>query len=329
VGAKATQVGSPLNHPFHLPRGHHLVEYRAAPFPTLKCVISVPASGRDTCPLHHATDVTDLLRTPPLVRILDLQATIDRLPTAQTIALLTAAQLALASLADAFSIGTLEVGDHFVDYLGRIQQASVESTFTAQLRLESSVTRYEGVACVTLCTATGILDPYSREDWALLAPVVLTWRYATPTGQTLMADGPTGGIDAPPILRSRMTLFLAHMDASGWQVKTLPVSLPLPYPVVCPAVDPFVEALTAITGQQAEDTEWIYAAASWDLGCLYAGTPFKATTGAPSSARVVVLYRAGAVMAANAQARHAFPTLPLASAHEHALVDSVSPAAAQ
>jgi hypothetical protein len=39
----------------------------------------------------------------------------------------------------------------------------------------------------------------------------------------------------------------------------------------------------------------------------------------------LVLYRAGALIAANAEAHRAFPTLPLASTHERALAQAVAP----
>src|SRR5258707_1349735 len=41
---------------FSLPRGRHTLEYRAEPFPVLRCVVSVPQAASDTCPLLTATD---------------------------------------------------------------------------------------------------------------------------------------------------------------------------------------------------------------------------------------------------------------------------------
>ena len=38
--------GLPDGAPFHLARGHHTIEYRASPFPTLKCVLTIPACAR-------------------------------------------------------------------------------------------------------------------------------------------------------------------------------------------------------------------------------------------------------------------------------------------
>jgi hypothetical protein len=47
--------GFPLGSAFHLSRGRHTLEYRAAPFPTVRCAVSVPPARSDTCPLARAT----------------------------------------------------------------------------------------------------------------------------------------------------------------------------------------------------------------------------------------------------------------------------------
>src|SRR5262249_47024552 len=84
------ETGEPVADPpytFALPRGRHTLEYHAAPFPTLRCTVSVPAALSDTCPLVH--------NVPPFLvpqgdlhsRDLDLRATLDRLPPEQRAAL--------------------------------------------------------------------------------------------------------------------------------------------------------------------------------------------------------------------------------------------------
>ncbi len=99
----AAVLHEPQGAAFHLTPGRHTLEYRAAPFPTLKCIVSVPASSADTCPLDQADSLPPMSdwSIKPKTRLLDLQATIDRLPATQAQALVAATQAQLASLNDA------------------------------------------------------------------------------------------------------------------------------------------------------------------------------------------------------------------------------------
>lgn len=63
-----------------LGRGRHTIEYRAAPFPTLRCVVSVPAAPDDTCPLARPSPV-DPVHAFGAARVLDLLARPERLPS--------------------------------------------------------------------------------------------------------------------------------------------------------------------------------------------------------------------------------------------------------
>src|SRR5262245_4907103 len=63
---------------FHLTRGRHALEYRAEPFSTLTCAVSVPPSATDTCPLTPLPSIPPEWNVKPKTRVLDLQATMDR-----------------------------------------------------------------------------------------------------------------------------------------------------------------------------------------------------------------------------------------------------------
>jgi hypothetical protein len=73
--AEGVWVGAP----FRLPRGRHILEYRAAPFATLDCIVTVPVSSSDTCPQERSLDYGYLIPGAPATRLLDLQATLTRL----------------------------------------------------------------------------------------------------------------------------------------------------------------------------------------------------------------------------------------------------------
>src|SRR5262249_14729697 len=100
-GVRFDTTGEPINDPpysFTLPRGRHTLEYRAAPFPTLRCVLSVPAARSDTCPLDHNVPLLKRDETDLHTRYVDLQATPDRLPTEQWVALTAATQKMLSQM---------------------------------------------------------------------------------------------------------------------------------------------------------------------------------------------------------------------------------------
>jgi hypothetical protein len=316
--------GVPRGAAFHLARGRHTLEYRAAPFPTLRCTLSVPATRIDTCPLNRAADLSFLVPDAPLTRLLDLQATIDRLPEAQAQALLAATQAQLTSLAAAFLPGMLTVGDHYLDSAGQLTQASAALTFAPRIRLESTIDRNDDVVCVTLCSNTSLFTAYSAEVWALLAPVALTWRYTTTAGQVVLADGPAGALEARG--STPMSIVAQWRDGS-WQIQTPLVGSPQPDPVICPTGEHYREALQVTPGQTTvhQNFHWPYVASTAELGCLYAGSEMDPTTGQPSGPIALVLYRAGALLAVNAAAHQVFPTLPLVSAHERALAQAVAP----
>ncbi len=115
VGAGLSDDPVPQTHaPFRLSRGRHTLEYDAALFPTLRCIVSVPYSPDDTCPLG-----TEGVPAGPdrLARLLDLQATTNRLSTHERQALVATTQERLTALAAGLPLGSLTAGDHYRDAL--------------------------------------------------------------------------------------------------------------------------------------------------------------------------------------------------------------------
>jgi hypothetical protein len=313
--------GFPQGAAFHLARGRHALEYRASPFRSLVCRVSVPASRDDTCPLGHGIDYSFLSQDAPATRLLDLQATIDQLPTGYLDALLNTTRAYLTSLARALPAGTLAVGDHYLDRSGQVTQASGALRIEAQFRLDSSVQQYDGIGCVTLCAATDIFGTSSAARWAVLAPVAPTWRYSTPAGQVVISDGPAL---APGAVPYNVIPLQVGWSGSEWQTPTAVFSAPMTDPVICPTGTHALSVAQALTG--APQYQWPVAASTAELGCLFAGSETDPTTGQLTGPPALVLYRAGALIAVNAQAQQAYPNLPTASAHERALALAVAPA---
>jgi hypothetical protein len=310
---------------FHLARGRHTLEYRAAPFPTLKCVLTVPVARGDTCPLERTGDFYFLTPTAPATRLLDLQATVDRLPKAQADALVAAAQAELTSLAASLPAGALTPDDHYLDSAGQLAQATTPLRIEPQFHLDSSVREFNGMPCVPLCTDGGLFPTYNPGGgWPIQAPVALSWRYTNAAGQVIEADGPAIPIGALPI--TLISLSTRWTDG-GWQTPTPIFDAPETDPVICPtgahALDVFRATPAPTTVDQ--NFQWPYIASTAELGCLLAGSRMDPITGKSTGPIALLLYRAGVLVAANAEARRDFPTLPLASAHERSLAQAVAP----
>jgi hypothetical protein len=307
---------------FHLARGRHTLQYRADPFPTLACRVRVPASRDDTCPLAQGpySDFSWIVADAPATRLLDLQATIDRLPTASVDALVATTQTFLTSLAGALPFGMLAVGDHFLDPSGQLTQDRSAWRIAPQFRLDSSVEQYDGVSCVTLCTATGIFVASSAQGWAVLAPVTLTWRYTTPAGQVVFADGPALPIGEVPY--NVISLRVGWNDGA-WQTPTAVLGASETDPVICHTGAHALNVVQLLS-TEGHDYQWPVAASTAELGCLYAGSKVDSVSRNPISPMALVLYRAGALIAVNRQAHQIFPSLPVASDHERILATAVA-----
>jgi hypothetical protein len=295
--------GSPYSTAFHLARRRHTLEYRASPFLTMACSVSVPASRDDTCPLGHLLDFSYLVPDAPATRILDLQATIDRLPTAIVDGLLGTTQAYLDTLARALPTGMLAVGDHYLDRSGELTQAKSALRIAPQFRLDSSVQQFDGVTCVTLCTPTGIFAASSADQWALIAPVALTWRYTTPGGQVVISDGPA----LPPgTVPYEMILLQVSWNDGEWQTPTAVLAASETDPLICPTGAHALTVAQALTNGLRY--QWPVTASTAQLGCLFAGSDTDPTTGNPTGPMALVLYRAGALIAANTQAHQPSPS---------------------
>jgi hypothetical protein len=316
--------GSWVGTAFHLPLGRHTLDYRADPFPPLRCALSVPASPHDTCPLDRFLDPS-LAPGAPDTRVLDLQATLDRLPQAQASALVAAAQAQLSALEARLGVATLSAGDHFLDITGDVLPLTTTVHLEPQFGLDTSIGRYDGLPCVTLCTPGDLAPAFTAtEDWPLVAPVMPTWRYTSPTGQLLVSEGPAAPIGAPP---TTIVFLVTRWQEGTWQPLTPVIEARQTDPVICPTAQNTLGFLVTTAPNEVNGRFQVrFTASTTELGCLLAGSVIDPDTDPPAGPIAWILYRAGALVAANAEAHRAFPTLPIASAHERALAQAVAPA---
>jgi hypothetical protein len=319
-------LDDPRGSAFHLPLGHHALEYRAAPFPTLTCTVSVPASSADTCPLSQAPAFPAKWNVKPKTRLLDLQATITRLPAEQAQAVLAAAQAALASFKTPLPPGVIAVGDHYVDSSGQVRRATIALMVTPQLHVGTAFVQDKRVDCVTLCSANSIQDAYSEMNWNLLASLALSWRYSTTTGQ-VVAEGPSVVKGVHDDLDRGTMFFLTQWHDGAWQAQPQLDTSSASILLICPPGNPYHEALDHLLAQSPNGANftWSTTIETAELGCLYVGSRTDPTTGQPVGPEILTLYHAGALVTVGTSAQRLFPSLPVASAHERALVEAVSP----
>lgn len=312
---------------FHLARGKHTLDYRAALFPTLHCTISVPRAGADTCPLDIQNTFPFLVKNPG-IRVLDLQATVDRLSSEQARALATVTQDALDTAAEATGPGAIARGDHIRAADGQATLVTdTPLTIQARFTLSDSVTldrSVEVVHCALLCSSTDLFAQSQPDAWMVYAPVKLSWRYVGGDGRVILDNGPAV---ADELRGSVVVVVAARWEQNQWQVQLTPAGPRLHDPVLCAVGRHALDVLRISPLETTVDLQiqWPYEATTPGLGCLLAGSKKVDVAGNLGGAVALVLYRCGVLLAVNAEAQRIFPHLPHASVHEQALAWAVAP----
>ena len=297
--------------PLQLARGAHTIGYQAQFFPTLRCRLSVPAARDDTCPLLAQSAIDTPSSTFGQTRILDLQATVNRLPAAQSQRLLAAFAVALAGLT---RTGAIAQGEQYVTASGQVATATAPLTATLIPSVAASRHLYHAGqpnatqvedACDPLCDFQGSFG-VDLQSWPLATYLYTAWRYMLPNGQTIIAPRP-----ALP-LGQRILPFFAWWDAAGWHVSLSPL---IEGDVECALGQQQLAQLAVQTNVSGVALEPL-PAADVTQGCLLLYQPPSATQ--PLSAAAQVLYRYGVLLAANTVARQLFPSVGATDAAETA-----------
>ncbi len=327
-GQPATQTSPPQLITFGLARGRHQLEYRADPFPVLRCTLSVPAAPRDTCPIDPQV-IDFLVSDGPFTRLLDLRGTVDRLPAAQANALADATQRTLDAAA-AEGQGVLAPGDH---YLGADAQVTVagerltaEPTYTLSRDLQPAPDAH----CAILCSDAAPWAQPSADEWLLNAYADISWRYRGADGQVVLADGPPG----PPTAQQAGSVQVGVRRVDGsWQVRLIPAvpqGSPARDPLTCVIGAHYLDVLRASPDQTTISLTdhaylWLGSSSPPELGCVFGGGRTFDDRGNLTGAVALVLYRFGALLAVNVEAHRVFPHIPMVSAHERALAQAAWP----
>ena len=304
---------------FTLPPGRHTLEYRAAPFPVLRCVVTIPAASKDTCPLippEQSGSLTDPF--PPATRILDMRATPSQLPPTEQAALVAAVQAALTVRAPVEPVTVLP-GERYVAASGSVAIA-------AQPLLAIYVYAFQWDAqrglrdCGSLCVRHRNLSS-STYAWVISAHVRQGWRYTTPAGAPIIPFAPPIATNIAPLTPSGVSaadIFInIYVRWAGYWIASTLSQAEFGDPYAAPTCAVGFEALLRVIGSANVSFTPIRSPRLAD-GCLFLVqhfTPYGTLTNQP----LYYFFRFGVLLAVNTLARAAYPSLPAANPAQQSL----------
>lgn len=297
---------------FTLAPGRHTLEYRAEPFPTLRCVVTVPVDSTDTCPLVSPQQLGSLTDPfPPATRMLDLRAAPSFLSPTQQEALVDAIQTALTARAPVDPVTVLP-GERYVTASGSVAIATqpLLATYLYEFQWDPHLGLRD---CSSLCVRHRSLA-YRTGVWVISAHVRQGWRYSTPEGAPVIPLAPPIATNIAPLTPSGASatdIFInVYARWTGqWTVSTMSqAEFGDPYSAPTCAVG--FEALLRVMGS-ANVSFTPIPSPRLANGCLFLVqhfTQYGSLTGQP----LYYFFRFGVLLTVNALARAALPSLPAA-----------------
>lgn len=311
-----------------LTRGRHTLAVAQAPFPSLRCTISMPARLSDTCPLFSPTDNQgEQLGVGPNfpggARFIDLGARFSLLPRDAQDSLVAAVK---AELAQPSTPLTLSPGDHYLRDDGTLAVAdtTLQATFIPTLLLPVPEVPSDNSSCISFCDISGV-DMGGNATWNIIVSMIGSWHIATPDGQVLTQSAPMYMSD--PLYEGfsgSMQVTMSLLWTGRWQVSQQDGFGGVWSPT-CATAETMTSAnlgkdQVSILGMNKQDGR------TAEQGCVVEITPSDPNASGP----IDLLYRLGVLLAVNEIAHSTFPSLPLASSAERAaahqlLMQSYSP----
>lgn len=331
--------------PMHLASGRHQFLWRTEPFQPFHCTISVPVAFDDTCPYQIAQQNEFGPAHPNIVPHswnLLFYEPVSALPVVQRIALIQSMQTALDALR---STETVYPGERYL--YTKANHALKGSTTrpllatyyfqfdtgrrsgfscTGDLLTCSSLLQLTGEQCQLYCQSNQSVD--QSHSWFLNVAINALWSYITFDGQVIAQYDPTtlprsNGVSntLPLIVTWQHGVWHTDIGLLGMGIMNNDLG--------CYSVD---DALNPVLqGIRYQGFQISFASASVPAaGCLAEITPQvgPATPSSSSSSPTVAfyLYRFGVLLAANDQAHHLSPKLPLADIYERKLAQQLAQA---
>jgi hypothetical protein len=322
-----------IDPPLHLSPGRHTLQWRAAPFVTQSCMISVPADfNSDTCIDNGSASING----GRYVRVISFLSSLDNLSADQRASLTQATQAALDSEQ---STTTVQTGEYYAlppttcritqpmppqlapcyTIAGQSLKATLsfrlDTNAAADLSCDSPEPEQPCAFSTQNCHRFCSMD-FAPAAWVVGTAVYASWTFSTLTGRVVARDVP----DNP--LEEDFVLIQITWDQAGWHVMPLlggaNGSLP---PFGYPTCQP-IESNTNLFGTTTSALQWNFAA-----GALLAdGCAAEATienepgaTPVPNERGAYCLYRFGVIVAVNRLAHRYWSFLPVADAYEQTL----------
>jgi hypothetical protein len=346
--------------PLSLPSGQHKLLWQAAPFHSVSCILVVPViSNPSTC--NHSQFTAG--NTNQLVSIVELRVSTDLLPDAQRTALLEATRATIDKEqhsetvlpGEAYAVPS-EISNAGHDVCGLEKQVvlcftNAKQPLRATLRFQLDTDTSYGAPCadITMCSLNGfdcrLFCSLTDGQWPDSPPIVPAgsawnavvvvqsfWQYTTLTGRVVAPqeeDHFVGGVENEHFIPLDIT-----WNGRAWHV-SFSASSPqgsFTLPICDAALADAGSLLNSVVLNNEQIETSLQSAYGSDLaaGCLVKVTqqqyPFVTPT--PTSSpplTAYLLHRFGVLVAANAQAHHLWPFLPVADVNEQHVVQQLMP----
>jgi hypothetical protein len=311
-----TTNGPPCLPSFTLPPGRHTLVYRSAPFPTLQCVLSVPAATTDTYPLDQVPGM--LVGTNLSARLLNFEAILSRLSPPVIQQLIGTIEATLRADARSLPVGYVMPGERYLKTIGK----SVIATQRLQARLlyplnvdpaSPNVGFYPH--CVTLCDENPYAQASSLTTWLVITHVVVQWSYTSPSGRVVVAQAPSAPVSSDEHVGVDMAV---QWQGGTWRAQLYPLGPGGNAQPICLVSGQILDRTEAAISTSVDDPGY-----SWDdlvtmpgPNCVWVGS----NAGDASAPVARLLYRFGVLLAANQEGHHLFPELPMSTASEQIFV---------
>jgi hypothetical protein len=346
-GRPLQRLPLPGTPPLLFTRGQHLIQWISNSFPLapLQCVLTVPRSQQNTCPVSPGYILPANLVPPGSPdnqpSVIDLHETLASLPTSQATALTAAIK---AALGPTTASAIVQPGEAYFYYQPGVAGHAVTATqplrATVMLRLDApgalggcvltpgsiQPCRAPDQDCSEICTLPGAA---ADSTWLAGALVSTYWSYATLNGKPVAQNiGELG-------LNNHLAVLLITYGADGWNVTPVighDAALPATDDLLCdPARNWLTQGPLSSVMQQRSQESAPHVTVSYTSdsaitdGCLVSISGIS-ETGTPTteSSPALFLLRFGVLLAANAEASALWPALPSADASEKMIAQQLA-----
>jgi hypothetical protein len=309
--------------------GAHTISYAADQFPTLTCAVTIPFTTAPPEPAH--APACGLLPFPgnhppvdaPAARLIDLQATLDRLSPATLAQLKAEINTTLPSAQTVVQPGERYLGS---DNIIHVATTPLPAQLVMRLNNDPSVALPLGdfpTMCAVLCvdliqSATLTQSPV----WSLFANVTPAWRFGAAGSEMTAPFAPPADVSADVVTQ---LVTVGITDEQG-QLRIEPRGAEsasrLIFAAATNSVSGFGQELTAQypTGWSALP----FIAHNPADGCMIVIGSIESGDGFPGGKTFNLLYQFGVLLAADQMAHNVLPELPIATTSDLARWRAVS-----